>query len=113
MMNPDSSMASSSSRLHLEMSVEGSAGSRRMPGTLVSRQSLPARRPTAREAMLPISARKLRIGVQLVGDDYANTPPVHALSRRGIVRNLVGFSVFGVTRSATFALAALLLLYGM
>lgn len=39
--------------------------------------------------------KTLRIGVQLVGDDYANTPPVHALSRRGIVGNLVGFSVFG------------------
>jgi mxaJ protein len=39
--------------------------------------------------------RQLRIGVQLVGDDYANTPPVHALSRRGIKGNLVGFSVFG------------------
>lgn len=39
--------------------------------------------------------RTLQIGVQLVGDDYANTPPVHALSRRGIVANLVGFSVFG------------------
>jgi len=39
--------------------------------------------------------RKLKIGVQLVGDDYANTPPVHALSRRGIVGNLVGYSVFG------------------
>jgi quinoprotein dehydrogenase-associated probable ABC transporter substrate-binding protein len=39
--------------------------------------------------------RKLRIGVQLVGDDYANTPPVHALSRRGIVKNLVGYSVLG------------------
>jgi quinoprotein dehydrogenase-associated probable ABC transporter substrate-binding protein len=39
--------------------------------------------------------RKLRIGVQVVGDDYANTPPVHALSRRGIIGNLVGFSVFG------------------
>jgi mxaJ protein len=38
---------------------------------------------------------KLRIGVQLVGDDYANTPPVHALSRRGIVKNLVGYSVLG------------------
>jgi quinoprotein dehydrogenase-associated probable ABC transporter substrate-binding protein len=37
----------------------------------------------------------LRIGVQLVGDDYTNTPPVHALSRRGITGNLVGFSVFG------------------
>lgn len=39
--------------------------------------------------------RNLRIGVQLVGNDYANTPPVHALSRRGIVKNLVGFSVLG------------------
>lgn len=39
--------------------------------------------------------RTLRIGVQLIGDDYANTPPVHALSRRGIVKNLVGFSVLG------------------
>lgn len=39
--------------------------------------------------------RTLRIGVQLIGDDYANTPPVHALSRRGIVGNLVGYSVFG------------------
>src|SRR5215212_10242554 len=39
--------------------------------------------------------RKLQIGVQLVGDDYANTPPVHALSRRGIRGNLVGFSVYG------------------
>jgi mxaJ protein len=39
--------------------------------------------------------RKLRIGVQLIGDDYANTPPVHALSRRGIVKNLVGYSVLG------------------
>lgn len=39
--------------------------------------------------------KKLKIGVQLIGDDYANTPPVHALGRRGIVGNLVGFSVFG------------------
>jgi mxaJ protein len=41
------------------------------------------------------SLRTLKIGVQLIGDDYANTPPVHALSRRGIVGNLVGYSVFG------------------
>jgi mxaJ protein len=39
--------------------------------------------------------RRLRIGVQLVGDDGANTPPVHALTRRGVVGNLVGYSVFG------------------
>jgi mxaJ protein len=29
------------------------------------------------------------------GDDYANPPPAHALARRGIVENVVGFSVFG------------------
>jgi mxaJ protein len=37
--------------------------------------------------------RKLRVGVQLVGDDGANTPPVTALARRGIVDNVVGYSV--------------------
>jgi mxaJ protein len=39
--------------------------------------------------------RRLRVGVQMVGDDGANSPPAHALSRRGIVRNVVGFSVYG------------------
>ena len=43
--------------------------------------------------------RSLRIGVQLIGDDGANSPPAHALSRRGIVSNLVGFSVYGDYRS--------------
>jgi mxaJ protein len=39
--------------------------------------------------------RRLKIGVQLVGDDYANTPPAHALSRRGIVQNVRGYNVQG------------------
>jgi quinoprotein dehydrogenase-associated probable ABC transporter substrate-binding protein len=39
--------------------------------------------------------RKLRIGVQIVGDDYANTPPAHALGRRGIIENVKGYSVLG------------------
>jgi mxaJ protein len=39
--------------------------------------------------------REVRIGVTLIGDDGANAPPAHALSRRGIVRNVVGYSVFG------------------
>jgi mxaJ protein len=39
--------------------------------------------------------RKVRVGVQLVGDDGANSPPAHALSRRGIVRNIVGYTVYG------------------
>jgi mxaJ protein len=37
---------------------------------------------------------RLRIGVQVVGDG-ANTPPMDALARRGLVRNLVGYTVFG------------------
>ena len=39
--------------------------------------------------------RTLRIGVQLVGDDGANTPPVHALGARGIRGNLKGYLVYG------------------
>ena len=39
--------------------------------------------------------RTLRIGVPVVGDDYASTPPTHALARRGLIRNIVGFSVYG------------------
>ncbi len=37
----------------------------------------------------------LKIGVHLIGDDYINSPPAHALSSRGIVENVVGYSVFG------------------
>ena len=39
--------------------------------------------------------QKLKIGVHLIGDDYANSPPAHALSEKGIVKNVVGYSVFG------------------
>lgn len=35
------------------------------------------------------------IGVQLVGDDGANTPPAHSLARRGMVGNVRGFTVYG------------------
>jgi mxaJ protein len=35
------------------------------------------------------------VGVQLVGDDGWNTPPAHALSRRGIVQNVRGYSLYG------------------
>ena len=43
--------------------------------------------------------KQLRIGVQVIGDDGANSPPAHALSRRGIVSNLVGYSVYGDYRT--------------
>jgi mxaJ protein len=39
--------------------------------------------------------RSLRIGVALIGNDLAATPPAHALARRGIVANVVGFPVVG------------------
>ena len=39
--------------------------------------------------------RKLKIGVPVIGDDYASTPPVQALTNRGIIRNQVGFLVYG------------------
>jgi mxaJ protein len=39
--------------------------------------------------------RELRIGVQMIGDDFNNTPPAHALASRGITRNVVGYPVYG------------------
>jgi mxaJ protein len=39
--------------------------------------------------------RAARIGVQLIGDDYANAPPAHALARRGLVANVVGYPLYG------------------
>jgi mxaJ protein len=37
----------------------------------------------------------LKIGVHLIGDDYANSPPAHILSAKSIIKNVVGYSVFG------------------
>jgi mxaJ protein len=39
--------------------------------------------------------RHLRIGIHFVGDDYVNPPPAHALARRHIVDNVVGYSLYG------------------
>jgi len=39
--------------------------------------------------------RSLRIGVHLIGDDYANTPAAQSLARRGMTRNVVGFTIYG------------------
>jgi mxaJ protein len=39
--------------------------------------------------------RTLRIGVQMIGDDFSNTPPAHALARRGVIGNVRGFMVYG------------------
>jgi mxaJ protein len=39
--------------------------------------------------------KTLRIGVHILGEQDDSLPPVHALTSRGIVRNLVGYSIFG------------------
>jgi mxaJ protein len=39
--------------------------------------------------------RSLSIGVQMVGNDAMNTPPAHAIARRGVVRNIRGFMLYG------------------
>lgn len=40
--------------------------------------------------------RQLKIGLHAIGEDGANPPPAHALARRGIVSNVVGFKMFDV-----------------
>ena len=41
----------------------------------------------------------LKVGVQIIGNDHVNSPPAHALTARGIVNNIVGFSVLGDYRN--------------
>ena len=37
---------------------------------------------------------RVKVGVQLIGDDLAATPPGHALAARGIVDNVVGYTIY-------------------
>ena len=37
----------------------------------------------------------LQVGVHVIGDDYSNTPGAHAMSKRGLVDNVRGYSIFG------------------
>ena len=39
--------------------------------------------------------KSLKIGVQIIGDDHSNAPPAHALSRRNIVTNVKGYTLYG------------------
>ena len=39
--------------------------------------------------------RSLSIGVQMIGNDAMNTPPAHALSRRGLTQNVRGYMLYG------------------
>jgi mxaJ protein len=45
--------------------------------------------------------RKLKIGIQLVGEDGSNPPPAEALARRGLIDNVRGYSVYGDYRDET------------
>lgn len=38
---------------------------------------------------------ELTVGAHLIGDDGANTPPIHALAERGIVDNVRGYMIYG------------------
>jgi mxaJ protein len=51
--------------------------------------------------------RTRRVGVQLIGDDLAATPPGHALARHGAVDNVVGYTVYGDGPAARRMIAAL------
>ena len=42
----------------------------------------------------------VKVGIQLIGDDFNNTPPAAGLTRRGIVRNVRGYTVYGDYREA-------------
>lgn len=39
--------------------------------------------------------RHLSIGVQMIGDDGTNTPPAHAIARRGLIQNVHGYMIYG------------------
>jgi mxaJ protein len=39
--------------------------------------------------------KRLTVGVQMIGNDSQNTPPAHALARRGIIDNVRGYMLYG------------------
>jgi mxaJ protein len=39
--------------------------------------------------------RRLKLGVQMVGDDGMNTPPAQALAQRGLIANVRGYMLYG------------------
>ena len=48
--------------------------------------------------------KKIKIGVHILGEDYSNPPPVHELSKRGVVDNVVGFDTFYSSRNPPSAI---------
>lgn len=54
----------------------------------------PATRVRAPSSFDDPALRSLRIGLHAVSADGASTPPAHALARRGIVSNIVGYAMW-------------------
>lgn len=54
-----------------------------------------ADRPLDRLTLDDPRLRKLKVGVQMVGDDAMNTPPAHAMAARGMTDNVRGFMLYG------------------
>ena len=55
------------------------------------------------DARLP----RLRVGVQLIGPEFATTPPGHALARRGAIERVVGYTIGGDAPAAARIVHAL------
>jgi mxaJ protein len=61
---------------------------------------------TRRDRHLDISSlddprlHKLKVGVQMIGNDRTNSPPAHALTKRGVIDNIAGYPVYGDYRDA-------------
>jgi mxaJ protein len=80
-----------------------------VPGTVAGMEMMRTTRPYYRSTYVFVTRadasaiasfddpalRMLKVGVQLVGDDGWNTPPAHSLSRRGIVDNVRGYTLYG------------------
>jgi mxaJ protein len=39
--------------------------------------------------------KRLKVGVQIIGDDYNNSPPAESLAKRGAIKNVIGYTVYG------------------
>ena len=75
---------------------DGNVSARRDPTTGPAMSSFRAATViwTSIRWMIPVCVQ-LRIGVNMLGDSDGDLPPVHALTSRGIVRNLVSYNIFG------------------
>jgi mxaJ protein len=52
------------------------------------------RRPAVRSLDDP-QLKRMRIGIHMIGDDYANPPPAQALAMRGLAANVRGYTIYG------------------